>query len=481
MNFLSEIFALFLIVTLFFNYLVSAKYRKYVLLISSIIFYAYSSLKNVFLVLLISLSAYFVGYLIKNKSHKKMIYFFGIITILSPLMYFKYINFIFEMLNRFFTCQMNYIELVVPLGISFLTFQAISYISDIYYGKIEHEKNIINVLTFIMFFPNVSSGPIQRARNFLPQINRRAVYDYNQIKHGLYLVAFGCLQKFCISDFLYPIVNQMTNNFQAYSGFHYLFFACCYALYIYSNFNSYSDMAIGIAELLDIKFRMNFKRPYLSTSIKEFWQRWHISLNEWFVDYIYIPLGGSRNGKLKKYINIMIVFLISGIWHGAGLHFVAWGGINAMYQIIGDITYDFRNKIYNRFNIDQSTIGFKTLQRVTVFVLISFSWIFFAIPSFRLSLQAIQSIFSFDISTLFDGVILGLLGTNENIIFMFIAIISFVIIQITREKNSLMSILGKESPLLRYTLYVFVTVVIIILWSSSFKGSGNGGFVYFDF
>lgn len=157
------------------------------------------------------------------------------------------------------------------------------------------------------------------------------------------------------------------------------------------------------------------------------------------------------------------------------------GGINAIYQIIGNITHDFRNRIYNRFDINQNTIGFRTLQKITVFILISFSWIFFAIPSFRLSLHAIKSIFMLDISTLFDGVILGLLGTNENIIFMFIVIISFAVIQIIREKKSLMTILEEESSLIRYTLYVFVTVVIFIFWSSSFQGSGNGGFVYFNF
>lgn len=481
MNFISEIFVLFLIITVFLNYLVSAKYRKYVLLISSIIFYAYSGIMNFFLVLVISLLTYLFGYLIDTKSNKKVLYCMGIIIILSPLIFFKYTNFLFEMVNRFLVCQLNYIDLIVPLGISFLTFQSISYISDIYYGKIKHERSITTVCTYIMFFPNVSSGPIQKARTFLPQINRQAVYDYKNIKHGLYLIAFGCLQKFCISDFLYPIVNQMISNFQDYSGFHYLFFSSCYALYIYSNFNSYSDIAIGIAELLDIKFGINFRRPYLSSSIKEFWQRWHISLNEWFVDYIYIPLGGSRNGRLKKYVNIMIVFLISGIWHGAGIHFIAWGGINAIYQIIGNITHDFRNRIYNRFDINQNTIGFRTLQKITVFILISFSWIFFAIPSFRLSLHAIKSIFMLDISTLFDGVILGLLGTNENIIFMFIVIISFAVIQIIREKKSLMTILEEESSLIRYTLYVFVTVVIFIFWSSSFQGSGNGGFVYFNF
>lgn len=481
MNFLTEKFVFFFLIILILNYCANKKTRVYLLLIASLVFYSSSNIKFLPIVLAISLSSYVFGYLIDTKENRKLLYITSIFIIILPLLYFKYTNFIIDIVKRFLQCQINFFELVAPLGISFLTFQAISYVSDIYYKKMHYEKNIFKVILFILFFPNVSSGPIQRARYFLPQLENDYTFNEIRFKHGCYLIAFGALQKLCVSDMIFPIVNEMTSNFQNYSGFQYLFFAVMYAIYIYSNFNSYSDMAIGVAEILGFNLGENFKRPYLSLSIKEFWQRWHMSLNEWFVDYVYIPLGGSRKGKIRKYINIIVVFFISGLWHGAGVHFIAWGGLNAIYQIVGDMTLSTRATIKRKLCIENDTIGIKTIQRIIVFFLISISWILFAIPSFRLSIYAIKSIFTFKISTIFDGTILNLMGSNFDVIKLLTILFVFGFIQIIREKKSILSFIEKEPKVIRFIINTIIMIILLLAWLMSFQGSGNGGFVYFNF
>ncbi len=417
------------------------------LLAGSLVFY-YMGAKQFFVLLIVlCLVTYLFGWLIERYK-KNYVYALGICCILFALVYFKYAEFIVDLANRI----LNYSEsetvfqlgeIIAPLGISFMTFQAISYLGDIYYRKINAEKNPIVAALQVCFFPNVTSGPIQKARNFIPQIKVKAVFDYGSVKHGLLLFAFGGLQKYYISDKLAPMITTMQTALiqeEGHAGFHFIFFAFAYAIYIYSNFNSYSDMAIGIAKMLGIRFSENFKRPYLSQSIKEFWQRWHISLNSWFVDYVYIPLGGSRKGKIRYYLNILIVFFLSGLWHGSSLHFIAWGLLNGIYQIVGNLTSGIRKKVYSILKLDVKAPVIVVWKRICVFYLIGISWIFFTVPGTRLAAEMAKSMLFPPIMTLFDGWILSNFESIFSAISLLGTILVFVWIQTKREEMSLVEL-----------------------------------------
>lgn len=484
MDFLSAKFGIFLLITAFINYIFKGNIRIAALLLASFVFYFVGAKEYVILLLALCLITYLFGLLL-NKFKKRIFYILGACTILLALVYFKYTAFLLDLLKQVsmnaFTFEIG--KIIAPLGISFMTFQAISYLGDIYYGKIEAEKSPLTVALFVCFFPNVTSGPIQKAKNFLPMIKEKAIFDYTLVRHGLMLFAFGALQKFYISDKLAPMINSMQAALlqEEHGGFHYMFFAFVYAIYLYSNFNSYSDMAIGIAEMLGLRYSENFKRPYLSQSIKEFWQRWHISLNSWFVDYVYIPLGGSRKGKVRYYINIMIVFFLSGLWHGASLHFIAWGLLNGIYQIVGNLTANIRKKIYERLKINVSSKIVVAFKRLCVFYLISISWIYFTIPGVKNGSKMIAAMICPSLDSLLDGWILGQFESKFSALAIACTIIIFAAIQIMREKQSLSKLIGKKAIIVRYAIYVAVVVLLLFGYFGTFSGVGNGGFVYGNF
>ena len=483
MNFISISFYLSLLLLFFINYLVKSKYRIYILLIYSLFFYGINNINFLPFILCFAVIIYLGGLCLQKWNHKTNYVILFIITLI-PLFIYKYLDFGISIINRIFItydANISLLNLTLPLGISFFTFQAINYIGDIYHQRLIAEKNILKVYLYLIFFPTLVSGPIQKARYLLPQFNEKSEFNYDLVKHGFCLISFGLLQKFLISDRLFNILNPMINNIGIFSGFHIIFFACMYSLYIYANFNSYSDIAIGIGEILGFRFQSNFRRPYLSTTVKEFWQRWHISLNKWFIEYVYIPLGGSRTTKINKFRNIMTVFLLSGLWHGAAFHFIFWGALNGLYQILGDLTKSIRAQIYKKLYIDQNSVCIQWLKRGIVFYLISIAWIFFAIPSTKLSLKAIISMLLPNISTLFDNVILDFLGTKEQVISLIFCLIVFLYIQYKREYKSIFKIFSNQNIIFRFIVYLITVVIIIFCLSSTYTGYGNGGFIYGNF
>ena len=485
MEFLSFEFSLFLCFVAVINYILPGRFRAIGLLLCSIAFYYTGAKQYMVLILTICTVTYFLGILI-GKYRNPVIYALGICAVLASLLYFKYFEFALDLLSRFFELR-NRIDLgdmIAPLGISFMSFQAVSYLGDVYYGKLPMEKNPVNVVLYVCFFPNVTSGPIQKARNFIPQIRRKAVFDYELVRHGMLLFVFGGLQKFYISDRLAPMISNMLTGFSntnGHGGFHYWFFAVAYSIYIYSNFNAYSDMAIGVAEILGVRFTENFKRPYLSQSIKEFWQRWHISLNSWFVDYVYIPLGGSRKGKTRYYLNIVIVFLLSGLWHGASTHFVAWGLLNAAYQIVGNLTYGIRRKLYRKLHVNEQSGIVVFWKRCCVFFLIAVSWIFFTAPGTMTAANMVSSMVHPSAMTLFDGWIFSQFGSVSEAIKLLGAILVFAFIQVKREKYSVSKAVKSAPVFIRYGIYAVAVAMLMFGLFGTFTGAGNGGFVYGEF
>ncbi|MEY8375132.1 MBOAT family O-acyltransferase [Lachnospiraceae bacterium 56-18] len=327
-------FVIFLPFVILIFYILPAKYRYLGLLIASYYFYMCWNVKYTFLLFMSTFITYMSGILIEKTNKIKMKKVWVTVSFLlnlSILIFFKYFNFILESINvvlDLLEIQFKFLEynIILPVGISFYIFQALSYTMDVYRGEIKAEKNMGKYALFVSFFPQLVAGPIERSKNLLNQINNINKFNYKKIKNGFLLSLWGFFQKIVIADRLAILVNEVYGNYEKYEGFQIFIATVFFAIQIYCDFAGYSNIAIGVAQMMGFQLMQNFKQPYFSKSVAEFWRRWHISLSSWFKDYLYIPLGGNKKGKIRKYMNIMIVFLISGFWHGANWTYILWGG-----------------------------------------------------------------------------------------------------------------------------------------------------------
>ncbi|WP_394372776.1 MBOAT family O-acyltransferase, partial [Peptoniphilus rhinitidis] len=322
------------LVVIFYN-LFSVKFKNIFLLLASLIFYSFWNVKYTLLMIFSIFITYLTGIYIENNRNKakkmKIAVFLCFIINLGILFVFKYFNFFADLINNFSGKDLNIsIDVILPVGISFYTFQALGYTIDVYRKDLCAEKNFIDYALFVSFFPQLVAGPIERSINLLPQIKNPRKFSYENLISGLVLFFYGMFLKLIIADRAAILVNEVFRNYTNFSREVLIISAILFTLQIYCDFYSYSIMAKGSARILGINLMDNFKEPLLSKSITEFWRRWHISLSTWFKDYLYIPLGGNRKGKIKKYFNLIIVFLVSGLWHGADLSFVLWGLIHGI-------------------------------------------------------------------------------------------------------------------------------------------------------
>lgn len=320
-----------------------------------------------------------------NKNRRKYFLIISIIANLGALLFFKYFNFftssLFELSGKFNLFQgydAPLLRMMLPVGISFYTFQTLSYTIDIYQGKIEAEKHPGIFALYVAFWPRIVAGPIERAGRLIPQFRQVVEFDYTTITDGLRLVLWGMIKKVVIADQLAVYVNQVFDHCQDYTGVPLIIASIFFTIQIYCDFSGYSDMAIGTARVMGYELTDNFRHPYFASSLREFWQRWHISLSTWFRDYLYIPLGGKRVVKWRFYYNLFITFLVSGLWHGANWTFVIWGGLHGVYLIVENIFEDLLRRICGtRWNdIENSTLYKGSRVAITLF-LVNYAWIFF--------------------------------------------------------------------------------------------------------
>ncbi len=324
------------------------------------------------------------------KRRRKWIFVVGYLLTLSPLIFFKYSRFILEnfcsLLNDvgIETSQPEF-SLMIPIGISFFTFQALGYLFDVYKGKFAAEHNFLDYMLFVSFFPQIVSGPISKASELLPQIKKVRTIDPQIISSGLKALLWGYFLKAVIADRLAIFVNTVDENIAFVSGAVHLAASVAYTIQIYADFAGYSMMAVGVGRIFGFQLINNFHRPYFSESITEFWRRWHISLSRWLRDYVYIPLGGNRRGKLRTHVNILITFLISGLWHGANWTFIVWGGIHGVAQSV--------EKFFN-LNKHVERLWLRIPKILLTFAIVNFAWIFFRMPTISDAWLVISRIFS---------------------------------------------------------------------------------------
>lgn len=369
------------------------KARNFFLLIVS--YLLYMNWKPAFAIVLfgVTLVTYYGGLLFDNKNRtnrKQLVLLFTLLGAL-PLLVFKYYNFLNESIAslleliglKFMLPGLNW---AIPVGISFFTFQALGYMLDVYHCRTKAEKNFIDYMLFVSFFPQVTSGPISKADELLPQIKTPHVFSYQQGKEGLRLLLWGMFFKMVVADRLGMYVDTVYGNYEHISGLNLLLGSIFYTFQIYGDFAGYSYMAIGIAKLLGFDLINNFNRPYFASTITEFWRRWHISLTRWLTQQVYIPLGGSRCSKIRCYLNILVTFLVSGIWHGANITFIIWGAIHGFIQIIEKAL-----GIQKSDNTPKYLVPFRIL---LTFVIVNIAWIFFRMPTFTDACGVIQKIFT---------------------------------------------------------------------------------------
>jgi alginate O-acetyltransferase complex protein AlgI len=471
-------FAVFLLVVFllyWFKTQKNLKLQNALLLIASYFFYAFWDYRFLALLLFSTLLDYFSGMQIAGQSTKTKKKYWLLLSIsvnLGFLFFFKYYNFFVQsfadaIAHLGLRINIWTLKVVLPVGISFYTFHGLSYIIDVYRGKIQPERNFVNYGVFVSFFPLLVAGPIARANHLLPQIKEKRVFDYTKTVDGLKQILWGLFKKIVIADSCAVYADMIFDHSSAYSGSTLVVGVIMFAFQIYGDFSGYSDIAIGTARLFGIELRRNFAFPYFSRDIAEFWRRWHISLSSWFRDYLYIPLGGSRGTNWQKLRNTFIIFLVSGFWHGANWTFIIWGALNAVYFL------PFLLMKKNRMNLDTVATGKlfpsgrEFISMLLTFSLVSFSWIFFRSVSIEQAITYIQQLFSasfFTMPSVLPGILIGPLC-----LFLFVEWTG-------REQQYALEKLGLRWPrLMRWAAYYLIILAII------FFGGGERPFIYFQF
>ena len=458
-------------------WLMEDKYRNVFILVASYFFYMCWNVKYGLLILGVSLTAYIVGLMVElNRTKKKAILAVGIIIILSVLAYFKYFNFLLN--NLYAVCDVfsvdiehKFYSIVLPVGISFFSFQAMAYMIDCYRGEVTAERNIVDFLAFISFFPQLVTGPIERTKNLLPQIKRSKQFNYLQATSGMKIMVVGFFKKLVVADVLSVYVDRVFGSITSYSGFALVIAAFFFTLQIYCDFSGYSDIAIGSARILGINLMDNFRNPYFATSIHDFWSRWHISLSTWFKDYVYIPLGGNRKGKIRKNLNTLITFVVSGLWHGADWSFVVWGGYHGLGQII-------ENCFAPQAKSEKKTAGLHMIKTLAVFIFCMVGWVFFRAKNisdstywFKNCLAGITN----PITYVNSGISSVGLGGLSMVSITFSLVILFSV-ELISYRWGLINWINARQKLTRYLLYATFLLVIIF-----FQASEPATFVYFQF
>ena len=470
-------FAIFLPIVFILYWFVfkNLKAQNILIVIASYVFYGWWDWRFLFLIAFSTLVDYAVGIYLereKNASKRKLLLILSITVNLGLLGFFKYYNFFVDnFVASFSFLGMNIskssLDIILPVGISFYTFQTLSYSIDIYRRKLPATNSILEFTAFVSFFPQLVAGPIERATNLLPQFQKIRVFNYGNAVEGLRQILWGLFKKIVIADNCAKYANMAFNNYEDYSGSTLLLGAVFFTFQIYGDFSGYSDIAIGTSRLFGFKLEQNFAFPYFSRNIAEFWRRWHISLSTWFRDYLYIPLGGSKGTTFKKVRNVFIIFLVSGFWHGANWTFIVWGGLNALYFLPNMLL----NK--NRTYIDTiaSNTMMPSLREIisvgTTFSLTVIAWVFFRAENVSHALMYLAKIFS---SSLF--VIPEFRPKN-----LIILIVVFMAIEwLGRKQEFAIS----KPHLSKITQWLFYYILVYIIYFYGQFGE-NIEFIYFQF
>lgn len=469
-------FAFFFIAVTIIYFILPHRFRWMFLLLASCYFYM-AFIPVYILILGFTIVIDFIaGIWLEKSKGKKRKYFLiaSLIANIGVLATFKYYNFlnhnISTLLNSLgYQNSIPNLRLILPIGLSFHTFQAMSYTIEVYRGNQKAEHNFGIYALYVMFYPQLVAGPIERPQNLIHQFYEKHHFEYERVAEGLRLILWGFFMKIVIADRLAIYVNAVYNNSQHHSGLTLLLATVFFSFQIYCDFAGYSNIAIGVAKVMGFKLMTNFNRPYFSTSISEFWKRWHISLSSWFKDYLYISLGGNRVTIPRLYFNLLFVFLVSGLWHGANWTFLIWGGINGIYLVLAVLTERIRTRFNKTIFLDRFPRVHYFVQIAITFLLVSLSWVFFRANTTSEAFSIIRKIFSFQ-GPLF-------IESPSLIIYSLFGIVFLIAVEFYLEfNNRFQGLFTGPNTLVRNLGYTFIILLILLL------GVFDGGqFIYFQF
>lgn len=500
MLFNSFSFLVFFPVVLGIYFIIPKKVKQLWLLVASYYFYMNWNAVYAILILGITIVGYVGGLLLERADagndpksatvRRKRRFYMVMAAFLSlgVLFVFKYLNFAITNVNRLFAAAgssfaVTAFDIVLPVGISFYTFQALGYVIDVYRRDVAAEKNFLRYALFVSFFPQLVAGPIERSRNLLSQLKEPTKFDYDMAKNGLLLMLWGYFEKMWVADRLATLVDTVYNDYGNYSAGMIVLATMLFSIQIYCDFGGYSHIAIGAAQVLGIRLMDNFRQPYLATNIKDFWNRWHISLSTWFRDYLYFPLGGSRCARPRAYFNLMITFLISGLWHGASWHYVVWGGLNGFYQIIGRMTKQAREKLRAMLHIKEKSVLLRIFQTIVTFLLASFAWLFFRADGLGSALGMIRMTLRNGVwlQQLRDGSIY-MMGLSRFAIYQLVfALVVLFVVDICHECGvSFRKWIAARPIVIRWSIYIVTLLAFLMLVIQNY-GRPAAEFIYFQF
>ena len=485
MTFNSWEFLLFYPIVALLYFLLPKKLKWPMLLVASYFFYMCYQTELVVLILGTTIISWVASNIIHKTENIAIRRFWLTLTLVvcfGVLFFYKYFNFLSGSVTgliNLFGGQVSDFELnlLLPVGISFYTFQTLSYVIDVYRGEVEPERNFFFYALFVSFFPQLVAGPIERPNNLIPQLREPHPWSNDNAIKGAKHMLVGFFKKICVADLISVYVNAVYNDVESASALGIIIATALFAVQIYCDFSGYTDIAIGCARIMGIRLMQNFNHPYLATTIKEFWSRWHISLSTWFKDYLYFPLGGSRCSKPRHLMNLMIVFLVSGLWHGAAWTFVIWGAIHGLYQVIGVLTIKKRNALLAKIGLDEKSGVVVWVRRVITFILVGFSWLFF-----RANTMGEASVL---LGKLFSGWGVGLPETLEVMGLDAVAIITttlsiLILIMIDR-----LLVYGDEQDgsltLTKNGAFVYFVWIVMFCWMLLLSNDMTSTFIYFQF
>ena len=500
MTFNSWEFLIFYPLVLLLYFILPKKLKWPMLLIASYYFYIFYQADLVFLILGTTAVSFVMSKVIERSGNaflRRVCLAITLLVCLGVLFFYKYFNFLLGSalgIAQFFGMQTPQIvlNLILPVGISFYTFQTLSYVIDVYRGEVKTENNFFFYALFVSFFPQLVAGPIERPGNLIPQLKEAHKWDNENAKRGAQIMILGFFKKICVADLLSVYVNKVYNNVDGVykfaingegdfkvAGFGIIIATVLFAIQIYCDFSGYTDIATGAARIMGIKLMKNFDHPYTATTIKEFWSRWHISLSGWFRDYLYIPLGGSRCAKWRHLMNLMIVFLVSGLWHGAAWTYVIWGAIHGLYQIIGSLTIKLRNKLLGLVGISHTAFPVVWVRRAITFGLVCFGWLFFRANSVGEAFTLLRVMLTAPFAAPLGETLTAMELTPVAILMCIFSVLTLVII----DRLVVYGGEGKDSAdvLTKNGAFVYFVWIIMFCWGILLAKDVVSTFIYFQF
>lgn len=479
MTFNSIEFLIFYPAVLLLYFLLPKVCKWPMLLIASYFFYAFYSPSLALLIFGTTLVSWCCAMLMEKTERvciRRTLLIITLTVCLGVLFFYKYFDFLSESIAALFGRDPILLNLILPVGISFYTFQTLSYVIDVYRREIKTEKNFFFYALFVSFFPQLVAGPIERPSNLIPQLRSFHKFSWDNFKAGGKFMLLGFFKKICIADLVAPYVNAVYNNAGESTSLTVIIATLLFALQIYCDFSGYTDIAIGCARMMGIKLMKNFDHPYRAETVKEFWSRWHISLSSWFRDYLYIPLGGNRCRRYRHLLNLFIVFLVSGLWHGAAWTFVIWGALHGIYQIIGTLTYKKRNLLLAKIGLCERSVCVRAVRRIITFILVCVGWVFFRANSISDAFTLFKNLFTSHTSASGAFEALGLSTVN-----LLLIVSAFLVLLIL---DSLVTYEGDgdgSDALVLGGSFVYLIWVILIVWLLLFSKDMISTFIYFAF